>query len=751
MKIKRGDKAVSEIVGSILLLAIAISIFSVVYMNVLSEDGPNPETYATIVGKMEPEGNIFNTVAFENRRGETLGPDTEIILTIYGEQKPPKKISDFTYLNGDWNIGEKIYPVFNLGDLSGTQIDATIVDKKSNSMVFWGRLQEGAVAPPPGRGGIWHFNEEAKVWTDEQPDGVLDSSENGNHGTAKGGATTITDAMSIRSGYFDGLNDYVKVIPKVPYSLNIQDSITVEAWMKPLTGIDIDTSTFDPSMGYYPNITHISGDIYAVVYRVGPNPNQDGIIKTFKIASDGQIDDSSPLDDWTFASACFDPKIIKISNDLCAIAYGSQNSMVIQTVSISSEGIITPIKQKPFVTEQTQELEIIHITGDIYAVVYSDVKPSKSSGKITTVHITDSGDIIPMVSNQPFDLDSCEDPDIIYISENIYAITYIKNNDCVIKILKINELTGIIEDDLPNNYQKISSTKTCDDPTVTRVVGSTYIAVAYSNNNAKEGILQTIDINLDKGIQGIISIKKFEIESCNDPDIIFASDNQYIVVYEGPTAHIGKLKIFTINSENGLIDPKILKDYTYNEYRGCEPNIIPTYGSNDRVFIIVYRNKKPHDGNLGTYRLIDDPTLPWYRGIFKFGSINIYCSETNVYASLTTEDNSEYHLSLNEGTITPNNWYHVVLTFDGSKISLYCNKAGESFIKEEGKTYSHIDLSSQKTIKIPDESRLYFGYLFYGYIDEVAIHNKVLTDNDPTSLSSVQYHFGNPGYFENEI
>ena len=67
IKTKRRDKAVSEIVGTILLLAIAICVFSVVYMNVLSEDGPNPETYATIVGKMETGYAIF-----EHRRGEGI-------------------------------------------------------------------------------------------------------------------------------------------------------------------------------------------------------------------------------------------------------------------------------------------------------------------------------------------------------------------------------------------------------------------------------------------------------------------------------------------------------------------------------------------------------------------------------------------------------------------------------------------------------------------------------------------------------
>ena len=79
IKTKMGDTAVSEIVGAIFLLAVAISVFSVVYMNVLSDDGPNPESHATIVGKME----IGNAI-FEHRRGEGISTDSKVIIVPRG-------------------------------------------------------------------------------------------------------------------------------------------------------------------------------------------------------------------------------------------------------------------------------------------------------------------------------------------------------------------------------------------------------------------------------------------------------------------------------------------------------------------------------------------------------------------------------------------------------------------------------------------------------------------------------------------
>ena len=84
MNIKKGDSALAEIIGSIILLAIAICFISIIYFQVLSTPGPGPETYVTIIGKIEKkDGN--NTVAFENRRGETLGLNTKITLQIGGE------------------------------------------------------------------------------------------------------------------------------------------------------------------------------------------------------------------------------------------------------------------------------------------------------------------------------------------------------------------------------------------------------------------------------------------------------------------------------------------------------------------------------------------------------------------------------------------------------------------------------------------------------------------------------------------
>ena len=233
IKTKRGDTAVSEIVGAIFLLAIAISVFSVIYMNVLSDEGPNPETFATIVGKIEAEDLVF-----EHRSGETLDLDSKVILTVGGERQPPKTLSELldqsSRRDGVWNIGERIvWPLQNLGigPEEHVRVEGEVFDKESNSLVFWGMLQDGYTVPAFGRGGIWHFDE--PIWTGAA-DEVKDSSGNDNHGTALNGASIIVNDTNVdddtvhgNCAYFDGIDDHVKV--KSAYSLNITQAISVEA------------------------------------------------------------------------------------------------------------------------------------------------------------------------------------------------------------------------------------------------------------------------------------------------------------------------------------------------------------------------------------------------------------------------------------------------------------------------------------------------------------------------------------------
>jgi hypothetical protein len=74
--------------------------------------------------------------------------------------------------------------------------------------------------------GLWHMNE--SVWADVANE-VIDSSGAGNHGRAKNSAQTSHLGRFNRSGYFDGVNDYIDL----GNSLSLQlSTVTVSAWFK---------------------------------------------------------------------------------------------------------------------------------------------------------------------------------------------------------------------------------------------------------------------------------------------------------------------------------------------------------------------------------------------------------------------------------------------------------------------------------------------------------------------------------------
>jgi uncharacterized repeat protein (TIGR01451 family) len=141
MKNQRNTQAVSEVLGEIILLAIAVTSISVIYSQVLSTPPPSNPPNVTIIGKIEG-----NNLVFENQKGESLSLDTKITVNtdIKNETFLVKKYLDAESIkDGEWNIGEKaIYPFpFNLSNIrSHFTSYLQIADIESNSLVFTGTL-----------------------------------------------------------------------------------------------------------------------------------------------------------------------------------------------------------------------------------------------------------------------------------------------------------------------------------------------------------------------------------------------------------------------------------------------------------------------------------------------------------------------------------------------------------------------------------------------------------------------------------
>ncbi|MEO2086685.1 MAG: Ig-like domain-containing protein, partial [Acidimicrobiales bacterium] len=180
---------------------------------------------------------------------------------------------------------------------------------------------------------------------------------------------------------------------------------------------------FDSSDGKEPKIVHISGDIYVIAYKGTGN---HGILKTVEIdGSDGikalsGVNDSQEFDGTKGEKS----DIIQVDSDTYAIAYrDNAKDGILKTVTIGSDGDIgTSFTSDTFETGQANEIDIINVSDDHYAIAYKD---AGNLGRVVTVDISDTGVISNITSPVSFDGTTGKKPSIVAIdSGRLYAIAY---------------------------------------------------------------------------------------------------------------------------------------------------------------------------------------------------------------------------------------------------------------------------------------------------------------------------------------
>jgi len=146
MKIKRAEKAVSEIIGTMLLLAIVIMFFSALYFQILSIPTPASPLIVNISGTIDE-----NCILLEHCGGETLSLDTEISITI-DDSTVNMAVGDYldneSKDDGVWSLGERmVYPIkIDILDLNkNPQAEIVVIDRDSNSLVMIGTIDIEAV------------------------------------------------------------------------------------------------------------------------------------------------------------------------------------------------------------------------------------------------------------------------------------------------------------------------------------------------------------------------------------------------------------------------------------------------------------------------------------------------------------------------------------------------------------------------------------------------------------------------------
>ncbi len=304
---------------------------------------------------------------------------------------------------------------------------------------------------------------------------------------------------------------------------------------------------FDAVQGNAPDIIHVSGNVYAISYN---GPDNDGWLKTVTISPDGatlaltgsslEFAPHHSLNPWF-------PRIVHVSGDVFAIVFtGADDDGWLYTIPIANDGTIgAVIDSLEFDPVQGRHPRIIHISENLFAIAYQG---PDSDGWLKTVNIANDGTIGGIIASLEFDTTLANTPDIIHVSGNIYAIAYqtvdsqgeLKTVSISADGLTLAEVSGLYFDTAMGAY-----------PSITHI-SANYYAIAYQGIDS-DGWLKTLTIAPDGTPALTGDSLEFDPGSCLCPDIIYCFGNIYAISYEGPDFD-GWLK--TVNIET-IVAPTV--------------------------------------------------------------------------------------------------------------------------------------------------------------------------------------------------
>jgi uncharacterized OB-fold protein len=371
-----------------------------------------------------------------------------------------------------------------------------------------------------------------------------------------------------------------------------------------ITG-QIDTYEYDTSNCYEPEIRLVSGNVFVTAYR---GPSNRGYLKTYSIAANGTIT-HSVISTYTFDStACYTPDIIHVSGTVWAIAYrytsGSTNRGYLKTVNIANNGTITQsvISTLTFESSGGYEPSIVQVSGVYYAIAY---RGSSNKGTLKTVSISATGVIgSSVISTLTFDSTAGYEPKIIQTSGSIFAILYINSsNYLMLKTVNIAS-NGVIGSSIISSVVADPDYDQCSWPDIIKISDTVFACIYTATADYPD--LATVHIAADGTIsRTVIDLAEYDY-LLYTPRIIHISGNIYMICGRGNN---NRGAVSTVNiKDDGTITNWTISSYTFNSSYGYEPSIIQV--STD-VVAVVYRGPSD-DGwvvTIGTAELMAGDTF----------------------------------------------------------------------------------------------------------------------------------------------
>jgi len=343
-------------------------------------------------------------------------------------------------------------------------------------------------------------------------------------------------------------------------------------------GAVIDTLTFDAVRGNAPCMVHVGGDVYAIAFE---GPDSDGWLVTVSINAAGAISDAV-IDSLEFDEVnCASADIIHIAGDVFAIVYAGETFHgYIKTVSIDAAGNIgnAVIDTLEYDTVSGQYPSIALVYGDVYAIALSG---EALDGFIKTVSINAAGAISDaVIDSYEFDTVGCYTSRLLKVAGNTFAIVYTDNSlDGWVKTITIADdgtITKAIIDSLEFNGSQGRY------PDIKHVAGDIFAIVHCGPLN--DGYIVTVSINAAGAVSDtVVDSWIFEPGAAYYPKILHVSGNVFAVSYRD-VAGDGMLVTLTV-ADDGTITEAWIDSLEFDP-ADCTFSLFVHVGGN--VYAIAY-------------------------------------------------------------------------------------------------------------------------------------------------------------------
>jgi hypothetical protein len=284
------------------------------------------------------------------------------------------------------------------------------------------------------------------------------------------------------------------------------------------------------------------------------------------------------------------------------------NGGYLHTVDIEPDGSITGLVETQQYSSLGQDPDVIHLTGNIYAVTYEG--PSERGWVVTSAIFSNAtiGDYtgtrssfghLDAYSFEPSN--EIDNPDIIKVGPTAYAIAFSgSSNDLFVETVDIPDSGWLIT--TIENQNNLDSDG--DFPEIFNI-GTDRYAIAYQDE-ANDGWIRTINIDSAGNIGAVIDSWEYQTSNGQYPDVIPISGDVYAIVHTGPGSD-GWIRTVNITSTGTITKSgyHASTQFEFDTNTGNFPDIIQVF---QNIYAIVYAGPGT-DGYLKTLSIFPNGTI----------------------------------------------------------------------------------------------------------------------------------------------